>query len=136
MTFDPNQADHPYMSPSSDLYQRQEWESSRLKQSGLGIASLVVAVVAGLTAFSLVVIAGVMEVSTPGGVDEDSPAVMLVGLGIMGVVALNFLGLGLGVAGVLHPNRSRVVAIVGLVFNGLVILGLCGLMALGLSMEA
>jgi hypothetical protein len=136
MTFDPNQADHPYVSPSSDPWQRQRSPGSGPKQSGLGIASLVVAIAAGATAFALVVVAGMMEVSTPGGMDEESPQAILVGLGIFGVLGLNFLGLGLGVAGIVQPDRSRVVAILGLVLNALVILGLCGLMALGTALAA
>jgi hypothetical protein len=104
------------------------------KQSGLGIASFILAIVAGVTAVALVVIAGVIELSTPGGMDEESPQALIVGLGIFGVFALNLLGIGLGLGGLFQADRLRTFAVLGLVFNLLVILGIGGLMVLGLAM--
>ena len=76
-----------------------------------------------------------MEATTPGGMDEDAPLVILVGLGIVGAVALGMLGAGLGVAGLVQTHRLRTFAVLGLVFNMLVVLGLVGLIAIGLSMD-
>ena len=103
--------------------------------SGVGIASFIIAIVAGMTAFSLIVIAGVMEATTPGGMDEDAPQVILVGLGIFGAVALGMLGAGLGVAGLVQTDRLRTFAVLGLIFNMLVVLGLGGLVVIGLTMD-
>jgi len=133
VTFDSDNPQHPYAPPRADaLDYRQTAMVIGRRQSGLGITSFVLAIVAGLTALALVVIAGVMEASTPGGMDEESPQAIIVGLGIFGVVALNLLGIGLGVAGLVHADRLRTFAVLGLVFNSLVILGLGGLMVIGL----
>jgi hypothetical protein len=75
-----------------------------------------------------------MEASNPGAVDEESPIAIVVGLGIFGVVGLSMLGIGLGVAGVLQPNRARAFGIIGLLFNIFVILGLIGIVVLGVMM--
>ena len=98
--------------------------------------------VQALALFCIGVLAIQIVVAAWGEIEEESyyrtlaVVAILVGLGIFGVLGLNFLGLGLGVAGIVQPDRSRVVAILGLVFNALVILGLCGLMALGMTMAA
>jgi len=48
----------------------------RLKSSGLGIASFIISVLAGLEIISLLIVGMVMEMRTPGWADEDSPQVM------------------------------------------------------------
>ena len=133
MTLDPTNPQRPYAPPRADALDRQTATGVVRRQSGLGIASFVVAIVAGVSAFALVVIAGVMEVSTPGGVDEESPLAIIVGLGLFAVVALSMLGIGLGFAGLVQADRLRTFGVLGLVFNILVILGLVGLMVVGVA---
>jgi len=133
VTFDSGNPQHPYAPPRADALDRRTENGNGHRQSGLGITSFVLAISAGVTAFALVAIAGALEASTPEGMDEESPQAMIVGLGIFGVVGLNMLGIGLGVAGLVHPNRLRTFAVLGLVFNILVILGLGGIMVIGLT---
>jgi hypothetical protein len=135
VTFDSDNLQHPYAPPLSDALDPQLANGLRQKQSGIGIASFVLAIASGVTAAALVVIAGVMEVSTPGGMDEESPQAIIIGLGIFGVIGLNMLGIGLGVAGFFQPDRSRIFSVLGLVFNLMVILGLGGLMVIGLMIS-
>ena len=104
------------------------------KVPSLAAPSLSPKVKLAVAALILVVVAGMMELSTPGGMDEESPQAIFLGFGLLGVVGLNFLGLGLGVAGLLQANRLRTFAVLGLVFNGLVIFCLGGLMVVGLTM--
>lgn len=129
-----SQQPHPYQAPPTDSFGPPPGESAAQKQSGLGIASFGIAIFAGVTAFALLVGAGMMEASNPGAVDEESPIAIVVGLGIFGVVGLSMLGIGLGVAGVLQPNRARAFGIIGLLFNIFVILGLIGIVVLGVMM--
>lgn len=114
-----------------------QWDDDlERKQSGLGIASFIIAILVGLSAVALVVIAGMIEVSTPGGMDDQSPAAMIIGLGVFAIVGLCMLGIGLGVAGFFQPHRTRIFCVLGVAFNGLVILGLAGLIVVGLTVAA
>lgn len=104
------------------------------KHSGLGIASFVVSIITGLMMFMLFVVAGVMETSTPGGMDENSVEAMLVGLFLFALLFLDLLAAGLGVAGLFQKERRKLFAILGLVFAAATIvitllLVLIGLMA-------
>ena len=105
------------------------------RHSGLGIASFVIALFSGVMEMGLIVIAGVMAETTPGGVNEESPQVILLGLCLLGGAALSLLGIGLGIGGLLQSNRKAVFAVLGIVFNAMVILGVLGLFVLGMAMQ-
>lgn len=101
-----------------------------LKHSGPGIAALIVAVLAGLWLFIMLVIAGVVESASPGGMDPDSGEAILIGLGLIASAAAGFLGLGLGIAGLVQPQR--VYPIIGSILSAGLLLVCAGLMLLGL----
>lgn len=104
------------------------------KHSGLGIASFVLALALALIMFGLFVVAGVMEASTPGGLDEESPQAVAVGLGIIGTGFGNLVGLILGIAGLCQSGRMKVFAAIGVLLNGFILAGTAATIALGLSM--
>ena len=105
-----------------------------LKHSGPGIAALIVAVLAGLWLFIMLVIAGVVESASPGGMDPDSGEAILIGLGLIASAAAGFLGLGLGlgIAGLVQPQRQRIYPIIGSILSAGLLLVCAGLMLLGL----
>ena len=103
-----------------------------LQHSGLGIASFILALVSGLSVIALIVVAGFMEASTPGGVDEDDPAVIVLGLTVCAGAIAAVVGLALGIAGAVQRHRKKVFAVLGLVFNALVVLSVAGLMVIGM----
>ena len=106
------------------------------KHSGLGIASTVIAVLAGLGLLGSFVYAGYLGMNAPGGqVSENDPQVMLVGLLVLGSMAVLVLGAILGIAGLFVGERKRLWAWIGLVLNALPILGGVALMILGLAMS-
>ena len=108
------------MANGENLYQ-QHYQP--MKHSGIGIASFMISIVSGLFLFLLVAIAGIIEATTPGGIDEESPVEIVLGLGIILGFGLNLVGIGLGIAGVIQKNRKRTFAVLGLVFNlGIIIL--------------
>ena len=107
-------------------------EPPPMRHSGFGIASFVIAIGAGLLEFALVVAAGVVEASTPGGMDENSPVAILLGLGLFGGLFAAFVGVVFGIAGVCQSDRRKVFAVLGLVFCSAVLLGVLGLMVIGL----
>ena len=123
----------PYQPTSSaNVYVQQPQQR---RHSGLGIASFVLSIVGGLATLGVFVTAGVLEAQTPGGLDEDSPVTMMVGLAVFAAVGLALLGLALGIGGLVQPNRQRIFAILGTIFNGFIILGICGIMALGMAVS-
>jgi hypothetical protein len=101
------------------------------KHSGLGIASFILSILTGVGAFVLVVVAGVVEASTPGGMDENSAVAVVIGLGIIGVTILEILALGLGVAGLLQSNRTKILAVLGVLFSTAALLGMAALFVIG-----
>ena len=107
-----------------------------VKHSGLGVASFVLSVLIGALDFAVFVIAGVVETSTPGGMNEESLVAVVIGLLIIGSLFANVGGIGLGIAGIIQKNRQKVFSILGVAFHTLIILGMVGLLIVGLMMPA
>ena len=105
--------------------------STEQKHAGLGIASFVISLIAGLLLFILFAIAGVMETATPGGIDETSASAMIIGLFMILLILAEAVALGLGVAGLMQKDRKTVFAILGTVFSALAFVGSGLLMLLG-----
>jgi hypothetical protein len=105
-----------------------------LRHSGLGIASFVVSMLGGPAMFLLLVVAGVMSAQAPNGqIDEKSAAAVGLGLVMIGGIIVALIGAGLGIAGVAQKGRKKVFAVLGLVFNGLIVLGVGAIIAIGLA---
>ena len=104
------------------------------KHAGLGIASFIISMVAGLLVFIVIVIAGVMEASTPGGIDETSAGAVMVGLFLFLFIGMALVALGLGIAGLLQKQRKKVFAVLGTVFSSVTLVGAAFIMLLGLAM--
>jgi len=101
------------------------------KHSGLGIASFIISILAGGASFLLLLVAGIMEAATPGGVDEESAGAVFLGLLLIGTMILNFVALGLGVGGLYQRDRLKIFAILGVVFSSLTLGGVLILIVLG-----
>lgn len=102
------------------------------KHSGLGIASLIIGTTVGVLMFLLFVVAGVLEASTPGGLDEDSAEALVVGVLLIGFLFLEVLAIGLGIAGLLQAERHKLFAVLGVVFSAATIVTTMFLVILGL----
>ena len=105
------------------------------KHSGLGIASFIISIISGILVLFLLVIAGVMEVSTPGGIDENSAGAIILGMFLIALMFVSLVALGLGIGGLLHKERKRIFAILGTVFSLVTIIGTIPLMILGSGMQ-
>ncbi|MFA5423491.1 MAG: hypothetical protein WC374_06490 [Phycisphaerae bacterium] len=113
----------------------QQWfaaEQPAKKHSGLGIASFVLAIVAFLIMFVLVVMAGVMTTVAGGRMDEQSPQAVVVGCSMILTAMLYILGIGLAIGGLCQRNRYKIFSILGLVLNIVFILGIAMLMLIGI----
>lgn len=99
--------------------------------SGVGIAAFITALCGAVLMLGLIVIAGIIETTTPGGMEETSMSAILVGLGLMCTALMQLVAFGLGVAGALQTGRRRVFAILGLVISVGSMLGVVLLMIIG-----
>lgn len=104
------------------------------KHSGLGIASFITSIVSGILIFLVIVIAGVMEASTPGGIDEESVGAVMVGLFLFAFLGAALVALGLGIGGLLQKERKKIFAILGTVFAAVSLVVTIFIMILGLAM--
>lgn len=104
------------------------------RQSVLGIVSLAMSIACGFAMLVAFVLAGILEETTPGGIDEESPAAFIIGLAILGLLSLTMVALGLGIAGFVQRNCSKLFPILGTVFSAAVLLGTLFLLLVGLMM--
>jgi hypothetical protein len=104
------------------------------KHSGIGIASFITSIVSGILIFLLIVIAGVMEASTPGGMDEESASAVVVGLFLFAFLGLALVALALGIGGLFQKERKKIFAILGAVFSAVALLATIFIILLGLAM--
>jgi hypothetical protein len=104
------------------------------KNSGLGIASFVISILTGLSIFAIIVVAGLLEMSTPGGMGEDSAEAMVVGLLIIAMIFVSMLALGLGIAGLVQKNRKKIFAVLGTIFSALSCAMTVAVVLIGLAM--
>jgi len=109
-----------------------------LRHSGLGIASLVIAIVAivgGFATLVLCLLARYLQMSTPGGLLPQAPEAIIVGLGLMCSAGGLLVGLILGIVGLVQSGRRKVCAVLGTVFNALILVGLCTLWGIGMAIQ-
>jgi hypothetical protein len=124
----------------------EEPAAAPARQSGLGIASFViglVSIVVMIVGFVAIVAALGDYISPDGTIDPNAidpmelGASMMVGvLAVLGSLAISFVGLILGIIGIVAKNRRKVFGIIGVVLNALLLVGFLGLFVLGLLMGA
>jgi hypothetical protein len=105
------------------------------KHSGLGIASFVTSIVSSVSLFLTFLVAGVLEVSTPGGLDEESAAAIVVGLCMFAFLFVALVSLGLGIGGLIQKDRTKLFAVLGTVFSACAFFGTIVLVLIGLAIE-
>jgi hypothetical protein len=115
-----------------DYYDLDFPRRSEPKQSGFGIASFMIVMLVGSLEFAILVIAGIMEATEPGGIDEESPVVILLGVVMIGGLLLDIVGVALGIAGLTQRDRRKGFAVVGVVIGSLVFLGVLFILMVGL----
>jgi hypothetical protein len=103
------------------------------KNSGFGISAFGISIVSGIFMLIIIVTAGVMG-SQPGGVDENSPIAMTVGLAMFFFLFLDMIAVMLGIIGLFQQDRKKLFAVLGIAIASLTILGTLGLMLIGLTM--
>lgn len=111
---------------------------ARTPHSGLGIASFIISIVGFCVGFMLVIAAAllVMGISdssmmTSDEMVDEAPGLIIVGLLLISVLIMNFVGLILGIVSLVQSNRKKIFPILGTVFNSLTFIGLFGLIVIG-----
>ncbi|EGN76467.1 hypothetical protein A28LD_0210 [Idiomarina sp. A28L] len=102
--------------------------------SGLGLGSFYTSIVSGIILIILIVSAGYLEASSPGGMDEESSAAIVIGLLMLLSLAASLIALGLGISGLFQKEKKKIFAILGSLISALIIVGTISLIAFGLSM--
>ncbi|MGO4107926.1 hypothetical protein [Paenibacillus sp. YAF4_2] len=142
--------DNPYASRPS-FKSPPPRENQPLKQSGLGIASFILALVTVLLIVGAFISAAVFASS----VSDDPQAflneleningealpsnivpILIAGFCMLASVGVAIIGLILGIIGAASRTRRKTFAIIGIVLNGLVVLGTVGLVIIGLASAA
>lgn len=103
------------------------------KQSGFGIASLVLSVLVG-GLFLTVCLVMVVAVTS----DSDASEHVFTAIGVIfvfGIVA-SLTGLGLGIAGLINKNRKKTMSVLGVVFNCIILVCLTILIAFGIALDS
>jgi hypothetical protein len=105
------------------------------KHSGLGILAFILSVITGVLMFTTFVCAGVMEMSTPGGLDESSTMAIVVGLSIFLLIGIDLLACGLAIGGLCQANRRKVFAVLAICCSLGGVATTAGFLCLGLMMQ-
>jgi membrane-associated HD superfamily phosphohydrolase len=101
------------------------------KHSGVGITSFVLSLLSGLGMFVMCGVAVYMAMQAPGGMADDDPMVILLGLAVIGLGMTQVFAFILGAVALFQPNRKRIFAVLGTIFSLMAMLCIVGLIILG-----
>jgi hypothetical protein len=105
------------------------------RQSMIGIASLVLSIFSGLLTIVMFVAAGILGARNPEALDDDGPAAIVLGLGIIAFMFGSLIAIGLGVGNLFESHRTKIFGILGLTFGTISFLGTLALLLLGMMMQ-
>ena len=108
--------------------------SQQRRQSGLGIASLVIAIVSFVNSVLLLIVAYAVATSSDVDGNEQSPINYVLGGWIFGTGVLSLIGIVFGIGGVLQKDRRRKLAVAGLVLNVALPIGLMFILLMALTL--
>ena len=125
----PNEFGNKNNEEDSIEFQVEEWP---LKHSGLGISSFVVSLVAGVALFGLFAVAVAIQIQNPESMKGDSAMTTILGLFVICIAFIDVIALGLGIGGLFQKRTKKILAILGVVFSGVVLLIFVLLMIIGM----
>ena len=126
----------PSQAPGHNVFQAPDarlGDATASAYSGLGLASLLLAILAALGIFAAIGYAAYYQISTGSDLSSQKGLMIVVGLAVVGCMLVAVIGLVLGGVGLFQANRKKLLAILGVVFNILVVLLFGVLYAVGLS---
>ncbi|MEM9566736.1 MAG: hypothetical protein AAF974_00375 [Cyanobacteria bacterium P01_E01_bin.34] len=96
------------------------------------MASFSASISVGVSVVLLLLVAGFIENSRPGGVASTDLEASFIGLAAVGLFVLDFIAFILGVMGLFQRDRNKTFPILGTVFSGLMLAGMLGIVMVGL----
>ena len=125
--------------------QRQEWasppaaptdssfrfEATPRRKNGVGITSFILAMLNIVFWLIVVIFSAIMADQV---MNEEDPAVMLMGLLVIVAFVTTITGIILGIIGSAMSNRSKGMAVTGLIINILLLVGIVFLIIMGVAM--
>lgn len=121
----------PYTSPATNVDNTAT--EPRIGHCGIGITSFILSIVSLIAIVVMIGVAGYMAATTPGGMDEQAPEVILLGLIVIFIGLVVFISLVLSIVSVVRKDRKKLFGILGLVFSLFTVLVVGGIMVLGLA---
>jgi DNA-directed RNA polymerase subunit RPC12/RpoP len=110
-------------------------EEERVRPNPLGIASFVTTLIAAAVLFASFAYAAVVGTQARGNIDAHPVALVTVGLGVIGGLMLDLVGVVLGIVALFLPGRGKIFAAIGTAIGGVILLGVLFLIAVGLAMQ-
>jgi len=101
--------------------------------SGWSMASFVIALLNGLFLFGVFFVAVLMNLDQNAPINDNDPKMVVLGFAFLAGMAFAILGVILGFVGV-GQKSGTVFAVLGIVFNGLILVSVVGLIGVGLAM--
>jgi hypothetical protein len=102
------------------------------KHSGLGIASFILSLIAGLSLFGTLVVTAIVQARNP---EASQSFKAILGLTFIGLTLFDVLAVALGVAAVFQKQRKKIFGVLGLSFSSLIIIGMTAMIIFGLAMR-
>ncbi|MFS0727254.1 hypothetical protein [Paenibacillus sp. 1P07SE] len=135
-----SQDDRNPSGPFQPLPEHEQGEPYR-KQSGLGIASFVIGLLAiiAIIVLSMTTVLSLADTIQPDGtipeeVIASNSEAMLAGILLFFSILVSLVGLVLGIVSLFMKNRRKVFGIIGVVLNGLIVFGFGALLLLGIAL--
>jgi phosphoglycerol transferase MdoB-like AlkP superfamily enzyme len=124
-------------------------EAQPKKQSGLGIASFIIALLSVVLIIVSIALAATFAgdiannellLNDPTAIEsmdkEKLVPIMIAGLSILGSIGIAVIGLILGIISVFSKTRRKVFGVIGIILNGLIVIGTVGLVVVGMIIGA
>lgn len=100
-----------------------------LPHSGVGILSIILAILSFMAFVGVIIFAVILEANGP--MVEDDPGTMMIGLLAIGCLGGWLVGLVLALVGTFQTERNRSCPFIGLILNGLFLMGAAALLVVG-----
>ncbi len=88
-----------------------------IQRSTLGLASFLISSMTLVVFIAVIITAGILEASTPGGISGESSGAMVLEVLLLLCWFSLFVSFGLGVASVVRGEKKRILAITGIFFS-------------------
>jgi hypothetical protein len=130
-TYDDDDQYRRYDDADDDFERNRRPRRRRRQHSMLGVASFIVAIAAGAMIFFTLVGTAILE-ARQGELRDDDSRTTTVGCLVIAGGGLGFIGVILGLIGVLDNRRKRLFAGLGLGFSACIVLGVITLCVIGM----